>query len=76
MKLIATHVYPYLDVQSLDERQARDTLFRCGENCFLSHMTPGEGEEDQYCGWIAGRHCSGSIRRLTNTDQFGDCCSG
>lgn len=47
MKLIATHEYLYLEVQSLDERRARDTLFRYGENCFLLHMTPGEGEEDQ-----------------------------
>ncbi|HEY9153916.1 MAG TPA: hypothetical protein VIM69_02225 [Opitutaceae bacterium] len=54
MKLVATHEYSYLDVQSLDERQARDTLFRYGENCFLLHMTPGEGEKDKIL-WLDSR---------------------
>ena len=54
MKLVATHEYSFLDVQSLIERRARDTLFRCGENSFLLHMTPGEGEEDQLL-WLDSR---------------------
>ncbi|MCP3389268.1 hypothetical protein NLM27_10825 [Bradyrhizobium sp. CCGB12] len=47
MRLVATRQYSFLDVQTLAERQARDTLFRYGENSFLLHMTPGEGEDDQ-----------------------------
>lgn len=43
MKLIAAHEYSFIDVQTLTERQARDTLFRYGENSFLLHMTPGDG---------------------------------
>ena len=47
MRLIATHQYSFLDVQTLTKCQARDTLFRYDENSFLLHMTPGEGEDDQ-----------------------------
>ncbi len=54
MKLVATHEYPYLDVQTLSKRRARDTLFRCGENSFLLHRTPGDGEEDQLL-WLDSR---------------------
>jgi hypothetical protein len=54
MKLVATHEYPYLDVQTLSDRRARDTLFRCGENSFLLHMTPGDGEEHQLL-WLDSR---------------------
>ena len=54
MKLIATHEYSYLGAQSLDERRARDTLFRYDETCFLLHMTPGEGQEDQIL-WLDSR---------------------
>ncbi|KGT73193.1 hypothetical protein MA20_45980 [Bradyrhizobium japonicum] len=54
MRLVATHRYSFLDVQTLTERQARDTLFRYGENSFLLHMTPGEGEDDRLF-WLDSR---------------------
>lgn len=47
MHLVATRKYPFLAAQTLTECQARDSLFRVGENDFLLHMTSGEdlGEE-------------------------------
>ena len=54
MRLVETHRYSFLDVETLTERQARDTLFRCGENSFLLHMTAGEGEDDQLF-WLDSR---------------------
>ena len=39
MQLICSRTYPFLDTQTLEERQARDTLLRIGENEFLLHMT-------------------------------------
>ena len=54
MMLVATRRYSFLDAQTLAERQARDTLFRYGENSFLLHMTPGEGENDQLI-WLDSR---------------------
>ncbi|RZN10296.1 hypothetical protein CWO91_13975 [Bradyrhizobium genosp. SA-3] len=54
MKLIAARKYSFLDAQTLSERQARDTLFRYGENSFLLHMTSGEEEDDQIM-WLDSR---------------------
>jgi hypothetical protein len=39
MQLISSRTYPFLDTQTLVERQARDTLLRIGENEFILHMT-------------------------------------
>ena len=39
MQLICSRTYPFLDAQTLVERQARDTLVKIGENEFLLHMT-------------------------------------
>jgi len=54
MRLVATHEYSFLDVQTFTERRASDRLFRYGENSFLLHMTPGESENDQLF-WLNSR---------------------
>jgi len=47
MQLIASRTYPFLDTQTLEERQARDTLLRIGENEFLLHMTSNDVGQDE-----------------------------
>jgi hypothetical protein len=47
MQLIASRSYPFLDAQTLEERRARDTLLRVGENEFLLHMTADDGIEER-----------------------------
>jgi hypothetical protein len=47
MQLIARRSYPFLDAQTLEERSARDTLLRAGENEFLLHMTADDGVEER-----------------------------
>lgn len=54
MRLVATREYSFLDVQTLNECQARDSLFRYGENSFLLHITPRAGENDQLF-WLDSR---------------------
>jgi hypothetical protein len=47
MQLICSRLYPFLDTQTLVERQARDTLLRVGENEFLLHMTSDDGVQEE-----------------------------
>jgi pyocin large subunit-like protein len=47
MHLVATRKYPFLATQTLAERQARDSLFRVGENEFFLHMTSGEDFKEE-----------------------------
>ena len=47
MQLICSRTYPFLDRQTLVERQARDTLLRVGENEFLLHMMSDDGGEEE-----------------------------
>ncbi len=39
MHLIASRVYPFTDFQSLEERQARDLLFRTDAGSFVLHLS-------------------------------------
>lgn len=55
MQLISSRTYPFLDSQTLVERQARDTLLRIGENEFLLHMTSDDGVEEERLVWFDGR---------------------
>jgi hypothetical protein len=52
MQLLASRAYPFLDSQTLLERQARDTLFRIAENEFLLHMTSEGGVEEVPLAWF------------------------
>ena len=47
MQLIETRKYCFLDALALEERQARDTLFKTDDNAFLLHMTSGEHFENE-----------------------------
>lgn len=45
MRLLASRTYPFVDRLWLEERLARDTLFRTGDDEFLLYMeTPGSVE--------------------------------
>jgi hypothetical protein len=52
MQLISSRTYPYLDTQTLVERQARDTLLRINENEFLLHMTSDDCVEEERLVWF------------------------
>lgn len=55
MQVIASRKYPFLDSQTLAERQACDTLLRVGENEFLLHMTSENDIEEDRLVWFDGR---------------------
>jgi hypothetical protein len=53
MKLVISRTYPFIDAQSLVERQARDSLFRMGDGTFLLHLSSRDGlVEDDRLVWI------------------------
>jgi hypothetical protein len=52
MQLISSRTYPFLDGQTLGERQARDTLLRIGENEFLLHMMSEDGVGEERLVWL------------------------
>jgi hypothetical protein len=47
MQLISSRSYPFLDAETLEERKARDTLLKVGENHFLLHMTAEAAIEER-----------------------------
>ena len=47
MQLICSRTYPFLDTQTLVERQARDTLLKIDESEFLLHMASDDGVEER-----------------------------
>ena len=47
MQLICSRMYPFIDTQTLVERQARDTLLKIGENEFLLHMTSDDVVQEE-----------------------------
>ena len=55
MHLVATRKFPFLAAQTLNERQARDSLFRVGENEFLLHMTSGDDVAEERRLWLDSR---------------------
>jgi hypothetical protein len=52
MQLIASHTYPFLDAQTLVERQAHDSLLRIGENEFLLLMMSNGGATEDRLFWL------------------------
>jgi hypothetical protein len=54
MQLIDSRSYSFLCAQTLAERQARDSLFKIGENEFLLHMAEEDTEEDRLF-WLDSR---------------------
>jgi hypothetical protein len=39
MQLLASRMYPFIDSESLEEHQARDTLFRTSAGAFVLHLS-------------------------------------
>ena len=52
MQFICSRTYPFLDSQTLVERQARDTLLKIGENEFVLHMASDDGVEEERLVWF------------------------
>jgi hypothetical protein len=46
VQLIASRRYPFLDIQSLVEHEARDTLLRTKTGAFLLHLSSRDGAPD------------------------------
>jgi hypothetical protein len=46
MQLVTSRTYSFLVSVSLEERSARDCLFRSGEGTFLLYMKSYDGAED------------------------------
>ena len=55
MQLVATRKYSFIAVQSLTERQARDSLFRVAENEFVLHMNSDEAADEERLVWLDSR---------------------
>ena len=69
MQLIESRIYPFLCAQTLAERQARDSLFRIGENEFLLHMTSAADTEEDRLVWLDSRAALLWINQTT--DEYG-----
>jgi hypothetical protein len=39
MQLLASRTYPFIDFESLEEHQARDSLFRADNGAFVLHLS-------------------------------------
>jgi hypothetical protein len=46
VQIVASRVYPFLDVSSLRELLARDTLLRTNDGAYILHMSSGEETEN------------------------------
>ena len=69
MQLIFSRTYPFLDIKTLVERQARDTLLRIGENEFILHMTSDGGAEEERLVWF---DCRAALLWISqDTDEYG-----
>ena len=55
MHLIASRVYPFTDYQSLEERQARDSLFRTDTGAFVLHLSSSHLQDDDRLVWLSCR---------------------
>jgi hypothetical protein len=52
MQVISSRTYPFLDGQTLVERQARDTLLRITEDQFLLHMMSEDDVGEERLVWL------------------------
>jgi hypothetical protein len=70
MQLLASRTYPYIDFESLEEHQARDSLFRTDNDAFVLHLssshTPNDGDR---LVWLS---CRSALIWINNTtEDFG-----
>jgi len=70
LQLLTSRTYPFIDCQSLEERLARDSLFRIGRDKFLLHMTASaDSEEGDRLIWL---DCRAALLWLNApADEFG-----
>ena len=70
MQLLASRTYPVIDSESLEEWQARDSLFRTDSGAFVLHLssshTPNDGDRLL---WLSSR--SALIWINNSTEDFG-----
>ena len=55
VELIVSRTYPFIDSETLVERQARDTLFRTSDGSFLLHLSDDKAADDDRVVWIETR---------------------
>jgi len=70
MQLIASRIYPFIDSQSLEEHQARDSLFRTDDGAFVLHLssskTPNAGDR------LVWQSCRSALIWINSTtEDFG-----
>jgi hypothetical protein len=57
MQILASRTYPFIDFESLEEHQARDTLFRTDDGAFVLHLSsshqPNVGDRLVWLNWRA-----------------------
>jgi hypothetical protein len=70
MQLLSSQTYPFIDSESLDEHQARDSLFRTDNGAFVLHLsssrTPNDGDR---LIWLSSRSALMWINNTT--EDFG-----
>jgi hypothetical protein len=70
MQLLASRTYPFIDSESLEEHQARDSLFRTDSGAFVLHLSSSHTpNDDDRLLWLSGR--SALIWINNSTEDFG-----
>jgi len=70
MQLLASRTYPFIDSESLEEHQARDSLFRTNNGAFVLHLSSGYiANGGDRLVWLSGR--SALIWINSTTEDFG-----
>jgi hypothetical protein len=67
VQLLVSRSYLFLDSESLEERCAYDSLFRCEDGTFLLHMSAAENEDRIV--WLDSRSALAWIN--ASPDEFG-----
>jgi hypothetical protein len=70
MQIIASRTYPFIDFESLEEHQARDTLLRTDDGAFVLHLSsshkPNVGDR------LVWANCRAALIWINNTtEDFG-----
>ena len=55
MQLLASRMYPFIDSESLEEHQARDTLFRTSAGAFVLHLSSHRPNVGDRLVWLSCR---------------------
>jgi hypothetical protein len=67
MQLLASRTYPFIDSQSLEEHQARDSLFRTDSGAFVLHLSSSQTpNDDDRLVWLS---CRSALIWLNKTNE-------